>query len=101
MGNYLLDPPRFGIFSPDQDRCIVCSENDVLFIDLSTGFELDIDEKEHVGDILNIETDEKYFYVIANKKNDILGYYMFMIEITNPTAKYEYLINWTNKTNIR
>ena len=75
MKNMFYDPPIFGIFSECQTKAIVTSVNDILFIDLtkslsdgSTGFELDIDEKESLGDILNIITDNKYFYVISNKK---------------------------------
>ena len=77
------------------------SVNDVLYIDLKTGFELDIDDKENVSNILNIVSDNNYFYVIANKKHDIIGYYLFMIDINAPESDYEYLINWTNKTLIR
>ena len=97
----MIDPPLFGIFSKCQTKCIVTSINDVLFIDLKTGFELDIDAKENVSNILNIVSDEDYFYIIANKKHDVIGYYLFMMDINKPTAEFEYLINWTNKMNIK
>jgi hypothetical protein len=101
LQNCLMDPPLFGIFSKCQRKAIVTSINDVLFIDLDTGFELDIDAKENMSNILNIVSDDDYFYVISNKKHDVIGYYLFMMDIHNPTAEYEYLINWTNKTNIK
>jgi hypothetical protein len=99
--NYLMDPPNYGVFSDSQSKCIVCSVNDILFMDLNKGYELDIDKKENVGDILNIICQGKYFYVMANKKDDILGYYLFIINIDDPEGDYVYLINWKNKCNIR
>lgn len=92
MDNNLVDRATFGIFSVDQKKAIVTSANDVLLIDLETKYELDIDEKESVADILNIHADEQYFYVIANKKNGILGYYIFMIDLNNIDGEYVYLI---------
>ena len=70
-------------------------------MNLKNGYELDIDDQENISDILNILADDKYFYVLANKKHDILGYYLLMIEINHPEKDPIYLINWTNKCNIR
>jgi hypothetical protein len=100
MNNYLNDPPSFGIFSVDQKKCVVTSINDVLLIDLENKLELDIDEKENIKDILNIHADEQYFYVITNKKNGVLGYYVFMINLNDIFGEYLYLIQWTNKLGI-
>ena len=75
---------------------MVSSVNDVLLIDLDGNFELDIDEKEDVGCVLNIHADDQYFYVTANKKNSVLGYYVFMIDLNDVEGEYEYLIQWTN-----
>jgi hypothetical protein len=79
MKNNLFDPPSMGIFNRDQTICMVTSINDVLYMDLSRGYELDIDEKEKIKDIQQIVSDETYFYVFANKKNGNLGYYLFRI----------------------
>ena len=62
---------------------------------------MDIDERENISEILNILADDTYFYILANKKNDIIGYYLLMIEINDPEKEAIYLINWQNKTNIR
>ena len=48
--------------------------------------------------------DDQYFYVLANKKDGIMGYYLFMINIERcheDDLPYEYLIKWANKTPIR
>ena len=101
LNNFLLDPPNFGVFNKDQSICIVTSVNDILFINLKTGYELDLDEQENIGDILNIVGDGNYFYILANKQNGILGYYLLMVEIDNPEKPAVYLINWTNGFNVR
>lgn len=62
--------------------------------------ELDIDEKENIGCLQNIVADETHFYVLANKKDHKLGYYLFMIDLQNPEHEYTYLINWNNKLDI-
>lgn len=70
-------------------------------MDLNTGFEHDIDENENIKDILNILADDKYFYILANKRHNFIGYFLLRIEIENPEKKATYLLNWTNKTTIR
>ena len=37
---------------------------------------------------------------MANKKNEMLGYYLFDVNINNPIEESRYLINWNNKLNI-
>jgi len=38
--------------------------------------EIDYDDKESISVIQNIITDDRYFYVLANKKDGKLGYYL-------------------------
>lgn len=97
----MLDPPNFGVFNSDQTICILTSINDILWIDLKSNKEVDLDDQENIGDILNILGDEKYFYILANKRHEKLGFYLLMIEIENPEKPAIYLINWSNKSNIR
>ena len=101
LKNYLVDPPNFGIFNEDQTKCIITSRADILFIDLQTKRELDIDDKEGISDIMNVLADEKYFYILANKKDNVIGYYLIMMEIDKPERDTIYLINWKNKTSIQ
>jgi hypothetical protein len=74
----------FGVFNLDQTKCILTSFDDVLYIDLETGDERDIDATESISDILNVVADERYFYVLANKKHDLLGYYLLLVDIEDP-----------------
>jgi hypothetical protein len=38
--------------------------------------------------------------VLANKKEERLGFHLFIIRVDNPTARAEYLITWENKLDI-
>ena len=64
--------------------------------------EIDLDDREGISIILNIirSNDDKHFYILANKKNEMLGYYLFDVSINNPVEESQYLINWNNKLNI-
>jgi len=97
LKNYFVETPLFGMMTEDEKKCIINSDKDVIFVNIETGFELDIDLKEKIGWILNIISDDKYFYVLANKRHNIIGYYLFMVPYDDPTAEYVYLMNWTNK----
>ena len=101
LKEYLIDPPNFGIFNGDQTKCIITSKADILFIDLKTRREIDIDKREGISDIMNVLADEKYFYILANKKDNVIGYYLIMMNIEKPDCETIYLINWKNKTSIQ
>lgn len=100
MESPLEDTPNFGIFNTDQTIFIVTSSKDILYVDMRNGNEIDLDDREEVSALQNIITDNEYFYVLANKKEKRLGYYLFKVNILNPEEESEYLINWTNKLDI-
>ena len=86
-----MDRPIITLFNKDQTMCTIASEKDILLLNLSTEFELDIDMKETVGDIQNIMCDKDYFYVFARRKNEDVGHFLFKIPISSPESEYEYL----------
>lgn len=53
-----------------------------------------------MANIQAIHACDQYFYVLANKKSDRLGYYFFSINIDNPEEEPDYFMNWTNKLDI-
>lgn len=73
---------------------------DILYVDMTKQIEIDLDDREDVSSIQNIITGDKHFYVLANKKEARLGYYLFSVSIDDPDEESEYLINWTNKLDI-
>ena len=56
---------------------MVVSKDDVLYVDMNVGKEIDFDAKENVSSIENILADDNFFYVLANKKEHKLGYFLF------------------------
>jgi hypothetical protein len=100
LENQLDDQPKFGVFNKDQTKFIVTSSLDILFVDIKKRQEIDLDDREEVSAIQNIITDNKHFYVLANKKEQRLGYYLFNVNLDDPNVESEYLISWTNKLDI-
>ena len=102
MVNHLNRQPNFGMFSRDQSKFIVTSNQDVLYVNNLTNNEIDLDEKYQVSSIQNIIASETHFYVLANKRRSQLGMFLFSCSIEepeNPASNTEYL-NWYNKMDI-
>jgi len=97
--NELDDQPNFGTFSFDQRKFIVTSSADILHVDLDSGIETDLDDQEEIGQIENILCDDDHFYIMANKKEGRLGYYLLYHPIDQP-MNTDYLIRWGNKLDI-
>lgn len=98
--NQCEDFPNFGYFNQSQNKFIITSSQDCLYVDTEKNIEIDLDEQEMIANIQNIMSDEERFYVFANKKEGRLGYYLFSIDIDDPEKEPEYFINWTNKLDI-
>lgn len=82
--------PVFGQFNSDQSVCIIATNTDALHVTLKgehRGREVDMDEDCQVGSIQNCSCDDKYFYLMANKKKKMLGYYFVKIGVKNPTGQ--------------
>ena len=59
-----------------QRTFIVTSEKDILYVNMVEEYEVDIDDAEGISDIKNIIYKSNHFYIIANKKESKLGYYL-------------------------
>lgn len=49
--------------------------------------------------------DDNYFYILANKKNSLLGFYLYKLDFNKPFSSNkkhdsDYLIRWNNKLDI-
>jgi hypothetical protein len=55
LDNELNDPPKFGVFSPDQTKFIVTSSQDILYVDMKIKDlemrEIDFDDREEISAI--------------------------------------------------
>lgn len=99
--NYLNSQPIYVVFNEDQNILIVASFYDVLYVDIVKSVEIDIDNRFLIGDIRSIVNIDKKFYVLANKREKLLGYYLIEIDEGEPLAtRPQYLINWKTKLDI-
>ena len=73
---------------------------DILYVNTENKYELDIDDQEDISAIQNIISDRNNFYILANKKESRLGYFLLSISIDEPDEPPEYLIRWSNKLDI-
>lgn len=74
----------------------------LIYVDMrkKEPFEINFAVNENLDDFKQISANETHFFVIANKRNRMLGFYMFQIEIENPNREVEYFLGWVNKTDI-
>ena len=84
---------------------------DVLYCDINNPeAETDLDEELNISAIENITVDEENFYILSNKKNHKLGFYLFQVKQSNPKNEllkggkikrnWKQLISWNNKLDI-
>ena len=102
--------PDLLVFNLDQTVFIISSKSDSMMIDIVAKTQVDIDEQFGVHDFKALLYDEGYFYLIANKRNDKLGFYLLKIDEKNPFGSNIYdthtfkekmfLISWENKLDI-
>ena len=80
---------------------MISSLYDVLFLDLNTSKEIDIDNEFNIGDIQSIIYHNHSFFILVNKNNNQIGY--FLIEFDeNPSEKeLNYIINQKSDIIIR
>ena len=69
------------MMSKSQDKFIFCTKNDAMYINMqhSPVEEFDLDEMTKIGSIKAVTSDDNHFYILANKWNEKLGYYLLKI----------------------
>jgi len=74
--NYLYSQPIYLCFNLKHTVLVIASYIDVLYINLETGDEYDIDEKFQVSEIRSMMYIDGNFYVLANKRKKNRGYFL-------------------------
>jgi len=74
---------------------------DAIYVNMSQQLEVDIDEQFGIALIREVkyEPEGNIFYVLSNKKGDLLGLYFVEINADDP-SDYKYILNWRNKLDI-
>ena len=88
--------PDLGVFSQDQTMCVIATKDSGILVNLKTGVEINLEDLEGIQAIKACLSDDKYFYILANKRDFQLGYYF--LKISHDGIKtVEYLININSK----
>jgi len=69
---------------PEHQIAIVATPLDGLIINMQTKEEFDIDEYFEIADIKNMIYKHGYFFLMANKRQNKLGYYLLKINRNSP-----------------
>jgi len=64
----------------------------MVYIDIPSGREVDIDSRENITSIQNISSDEECFYIICNIRDGKQGLYLFSLEQKNIDSEAFYYI---------
>lgn len=99
----LEDQPDYAVFDKSQKFCIIASSSQALWINISAAsrVEIELDTKFKLSEIKCLMSYGEKFFLLANKLNDKLGYYLLEINtdyMTNP--EHHFVIKWVNKLNI-
>jgi hypothetical protein len=88
----------------------VTSEDEIRFVDIKKHLEIDLAAQEAVAGVESVLADDHVFYILANRREEKLGYYLFTVDQSDPTGESpdsppprssdKYLINWNNKLDI-
>ena len=98
--NQLKYPPKNGVFSDDQKYCMITSLWKCIFVDYENDIEVNVGENEGISAIQKVIYHERRFYILANKYEGKLGFYLMSINIDRPDDECDFIINWDNKLDI-
>jgi hypothetical protein len=96
----LQSQPIFGKFDDDQQRFIVTSENDAMFVDTQTNTHLDLDQKEGLQAIEDVFYHDGQFFILANKVNHKLGFYLMSFDASQPEEPCKLIVAWNHMLDI-
>ena len=96
------------MFNEDQTACIITTFSDTLMINLVDKIEFDLDKVFGIADIKNVVFYNDIFYVLANRRDGKIGYFILKLseknplgDIADPVKKEKlFLMNHVNKLNI-
>jgi len=88
------------MYDDSQTRFIVTSENDMLYVNTKDGKYVDLDKEEGLQAIEDIFYHDDKFFILANKKNQKLGFYLVVFDCNNPDKKCEVLVAWNHMLDI-
>lgn len=97
----LEDQPDYVVFDQSQKFAMVASASQAIWIDLAAKKAELLDSQFSMTDFKCLMTYGDKFYLLANKLDEKLGYYLLEINTNYAADKdYVFVIKWVNKLNI-
>jgi len=84
FNNLLNAQPDYMTFNESQEIGIIATEMDILWLNLMTADEVDIDEIYEISCVKAITLFNEKFYILSNKYQKKLGYFLLEIDIDKP-----------------
>jgi hypothetical protein len=83
------------VANDSQDIFVVASRHDGFWINLKERNDVDLDELHDIDAISQVifHSEDRYFYLLANKKKGLVGFYLIKFEERNP-GSYQNLTMW-------
>ena len=93
--------PDYFVLNKEQNIVMVANKYDTIQINLKADTEWDIGSEFGIGLVKQIIYYKNFFYVISNKVNRKIGYFLLKINEVNPVMDdSSYIVNWDMKHEI-
>ena len=81
---------------------VISSQEDGIYKDIKKGVEIDLDNRFNIGIIKEIlyDEDDRQFYLVANKYDEKLGFFIIKMSETDPINNFKFLTKYKNKLDI-
>jgi len=82
----------------DQSGAIIGSDENLMYA-TSKGLDINLSKEYDIEDVRNVIFDKGNFYILANKRDGKIGYFLIKFNFDRETNKGEvdFLINWEHK----
>ena len=94
------DQPTFISYNKDQTKVVLASSSDVFFVNIQDDYSVDIESEFQISEVRQVlyGKDLGKFYILANKCDRLLGYYLIEIDEAEPDLNEpNVLVNWRSK----
>lgn len=97
----LTKQPEFFLMDDKQHCAVIASQEDGIYINLENDEQTDLDKLYKISNIKEIiyDQEESYFYILANKFDDKLGFFILRINQEDPND-WTFIMKVKNKLDI-
>lgn len=97
---FFENQPTFITYNQDQTIVILATNTDVYYVNIEADYSVDIESEYHISEVRSVlyAKELRKFYILANKCDRLLGYYLIEIDEFEPEMQEpNVLVNWRSK----